>query len=392
MWQCALQRYLSAPSAALLSCARTASTASSCGTRSPQAPSPASSGPIKGLSRVKSVIAVASGKGGVGKSSVCVNLAYTLQEHLGASVGILDADVYGPSLPSMVPLRAGTKVYAGASGGIEPAMYRGVPLMSVGFIRPGEHAAIRGPMVSAMVQQMLTSTEWGELDYLLIDMPPGTGDIHITVAQQAEVDAAVVVTTPQKLSLMDVEKGIHMFDALKIPTVAVVENMAYFECPGGTRHEIFENSNGERLANKFGITRYFRLAMHPLLSRSGEPFVLTEAASSTPALAEFRRLAKETVSGVGQLRSESFVPSVRVEVSGALLVISLEEGREHALPARTVRLECRSANMRDEFTGKKLFRDEDIPQDVIARKVSKTGRYAVTIDWSDKHSSIRSHN
>ncbi|CAJ1362116.1 unnamed protein product [Effrenium voratum] len=164
--------------------------------------------PVNGLSKVKSVLAVASGKGGVGKSSVCVNLAFTMQRHLGLKVGILDADIYGPSLPSMVPASVAEKVYASEAGGIIPLHFEGAPLMSMGFLRPADYAAVRGPMVSAMVGQMLTTTEWGELDVLLVDMPPGTGDIHLTVAQQARIDAAIVVTTPQQLSLIDVEKGI----------------------------------------------------------------------------------------------------------------------------------------------------------------------------------------
>lgn len=339
------------------------------------------------------MLAVASGKGGVGKSSVCVNLAYTLQAHLGAKVGILDADIYGPSLPSMVPASVAEKVYGTQAGGIVPLTYHNAPLMSMGFLRPGEHAAIRGPMVSAMVQQMLTSTEWGDLDYLLIDMPPGTGDIHLTVAQNVRVDAAIVVTTPQQLSLMDVEKGIHMFNKVKIPTLAIVENMSFFECDGcGKHHEIFQRSRGESLSAKFGISRFFRFALDPMLSQPGEPFVLTEQAKSRTSMGEFQRLAEETARGVSEFRSQTFFPTVRTEVMGSLLLVSLKKGEEYAVPARVVRLECRSAVMRDEFTGAKLFREEDIALDVVAKKVEDTGRYAVQIDWSDGHSSIFSHD
>jgi len=177
------------------------------------------------VDRVKHVVAVASGKGGVGKSSVCVNLAFSVQK-LGYKVGILDADLYGPSLPAMVPPEVGGAGPRGTKDGkIFPFIFHDAPLMSMGFLRPGDYSAIRGPMVSAMVQQMLTQTLWGDLDFLFIDLPPGTGDIHLTVSQQAEVDAAVVVTTPQQLSLLDVDKGIRMFDGVNIPTACIVENM-----------------------------------------------------------------------------------------------------------------------------------------------------------------------
>ncbi|CAK9074215.1 unnamed protein product [Durusdinium trenchii] len=257
---------------------------------------------LNGLAKVKSILAVASGKGGVGKSSVCVNLAFTMQRYMGLKVGILDSDIYGPSLPSMVPESVAEKVYASESGGILPLHFQGVPLMSMGFLRPGEHAAIRGPMASSMVRQMLTTTEWGELDVLLVDLPPGTGDIHLTVAQQAAIDAAIVVTTPQQLSLVDVEKGIRMFDQVKIPTVAIVENMSFFLCDGcDKRHEIFQSGSGEALARNFGIQRFFRLPLTSTMSRPGMPFVLTDDAASH-LVAEYQRLAQEAQAAVRELQ------------------------------------------------------------------------------------------
>jgi len=314
-------------------------------------------------------------------------LAFALQKRLGLKVGILDADLYGPSLPSMVPEEVAEKVYGSQTGGIIPLVYQGVPLMSMGFLRPGEHAAVRGPMVSAMVQQMLTTTEWGELDFLLIDMPPGTGDIHLTVAQQAEIDAAIVVTTPQQLSLIDVEKGIRMFDQVKIPTLAIVENMSFFVCDGcGKRHEIFQRGSGEKLAAQFGIERYFRFPMDPAMSQAGMPFVLEPRGDASDSLAEFYRLAEETAAAVPQLR-KIFRPVLRKEVGGSLLITSTENG-DFAIPARSVLLECRSAKMRDEFTGERLFREEELPADITATKIASAGRYAVNIDWSNGHKSL----
>ncbi|CAE7239213.1 HCF101 [Symbiodinium sp. KB8] len=311
-------------------------------------------------------------------------------QSLGLKVGILDADIYGPSLPAMIPPDAIEKVYASESGGIIPLQYEGAPLMSAGFLRPGDFAAVRGPMASAMVQQMLTTTEWGDLDVLLIDMPPGTGDIHLTVAQQAKVDAAIVVTTPQVLSLVDVEKGIRMFDQVKIPTVAIVENMSFFVCNScGAQHEVFQRGAGEKLAQDFGIQRVFRFPLDSALSRPGLPYVL--ATSESGSMDEFRRLASGAMAALEELRTR-FQPGLRLEVNGALLILKTSENQEMAIPAREVLLECRSAKMRDEFTGKRLFREEDIPQNVVATKVSTAGRYAVNIDWSNSHKSLFSYD
>lgn len=341
-----------------------------------------------GLAKVQSVLAVASGKGGVGKSSVCVNLAYTMQKYMGLKVGILDSDIYGPSLPTMVPASVAEKVYGSDRGGILPLYFQGVPLMSMGFLRPGEHAPIRGPMASAMVKQMLTTTEWGELDCLLIDLPPGTGDIHLTVAQEAALDAAIVITTPQQLSLVDVEKGIRMFDQVKIPTAAIVENMSFFVCDGcGKRHEIFQGSS-EKLAKDFGIPRFFRFPLSPALSRTGLPFILEDDSSSIAEMLrrEYQRLAKEAQAAVQELKG-AFRPSLRSEVAGALLILRSEEG-EFAIAAGEVLLECRSAKMRDEMTGKRLFRDDEIPQNVTALELSSAGRYAMYIRWCNEHRSL----
>ncbi|KAJ6805647.1 fe-S cluster assembly factor HCF101, chloroplastic isoform X1 [Iris pallida] len=181
----------------------------------------------KGLQRISNIVAVSSCKGGVGKSTVAVNLAYTLAG-MGARVGIFDADVYGPSLPTMVSPENRLLEMNPETRTILPAEYLGVKLVSFGFAGQGR-AIMRGPMVSGVINQLLTTAEWGELDYLVIDMPPGTGDIQLTLCQVAPLTAAVIVTTPQKLAFIDVAKGVRMFSKLKVPCVAVVENMCYFD-------------------------------------------------------------------------------------------------------------------------------------------------------------------
>jgi len=342
---------------------------------------------------VKKIIAVASGKGGVGKSSISVNLAYLLARR-GHTVGILDADIYGPSLPTLLPLEA-KGVYGSKSGGIVPLEYEGVRLMSMGYAKPGEHAAIRGPLVSAMLQQMLTQTEWGDLDYLVIDMPPGTGDIHLTVAQSARVDGAIVVSTPQALALADVEKGIAMFNKVSIPTIAVAENMSTFVCGScGTEHALFDRPGGtRRIAEKFGVPKLVQMPLDPVLSggQGAQPFVLDPRHSDRPLAKRLGDLADAALLELAALPQRRRSVAVATPASDPRQLLELKCGEERSLiEARAARLACRSALMWDELTGEKLFREEDIPMDVQAKLIRPAGAYAVNIEWTDGHSSLMS--
>lgn len=198
---------------------------------------------------IKNIIAVASGKGGVGKSTTAVNLAVALAQ-TGAKVGLLDADIYGPSIPQMMGLADhAPKVIDRV---IYPVENYGVKTISIGYMVKEEQAMIwRGPMVSGAVMQLLNDVEWGELDYLIIDLPPGTGDIHLTLVQQVPLTAAVVVTTPQDIALLDCKRGIAMFDKVHVPTLGIVENMSVFVCPHcGESTHIFSADGAEKLAEK----------------------------------------------------------------------------------------------------------------------------------------------
>jgi ATP-binding protein involved in chromosome partitioning len=216
-------------------------------------PAPSDKAILKGP---KNVVAVAAGKGGVGKSTVAVNLALALQKH-GAKVGLLDADVFGPSIPTML---GAMEVPASASkeSKIIPAMHHGMKVISVGFFVDKDEAVVwRGPMVHRLLQQFLGDVEWGELDYLICDLPPGTGDVQLSLSQLIPIAGAVMVTTPQEVSIVDVVKGIAMFEKVEIPILGIVENMSYYKCPAcGHTDEIFSHGGGKRLAQEIG-TQFF---------------------------------------------------------------------------------------------------------------------------------------
>ncbi|MGD9714065.1 MAG: P-loop NTPase [Thermomicrobiales bacterium] len=235
--------------------------------------------PIKG---VRNAVAVASGKGGVGKSTVAVNLAVALAQ-AGASVGLLDADVYGPSIPLMMgahgrPLMREQRIV--------PLEAHGVKLMSIGFILDPEKALIwRGPLVAQLIGQFLNDVDWGELDYLIVDLPPGTGDVQLTLAQKIPISGAVIVTTPQQVALADALKGLKMFEEVKTPVLGIIENMSGFVCPGcGETHDIFSSGGGLRIAEENGVELLGQIPIEPGIVAGGDtgrPAVLAGPESPT---------------------------------------------------------------------------------------------------------------
>ena len=246
---------------------------------------------------VKYVIAVSSGKGGVGKSTVSVNLAVAMAL-TGAKVGLLDADIYGPNIPMMMGV---TKPPEQKDGKIAPAESHGVKLISMGFFVPEDTAVVwRGPMVHTAIQQLFRDVLWGELDYLLIDLPPGTGDAQLTLTQLVPLTGAVTVTTPQEVALHDVRKGMMMFQKVNVPLLGIVENMSYFLCGHcGERTEIFSHGGGERAAAKLGIPFLGRIPIDPAIrdgGDSGTPIVVADPAS--PQSAAFREIAQRIIAGV----------------------------------------------------------------------------------------------
>jgi ATP-binding protein involved in chromosome partitioning len=216
----------------------------------------------RGPGRIKHVIAVASGKGGVGKSTTAVNLALALDRE-GARVGLLDADIYGPSQGMMLGVPAGRRPEVKDEKFFVPVKAHGLQAMSMSFLVTDKTPMVwRGPMVSGALQQLIGQTLWDELDYLIVDMPPGTGDIQLTLSQRVPVAGAVIVTTPQDIALIDAKKGIEMFRKVDIPVLGVVENMSVFHCPEcGHESPIFGSGGGERIADEFGTPLLGRLPL-----------------------------------------------------------------------------------------------------------------------------------
>jgi len=217
--------------------------------RTSAAPTPTAGAPAKqSIPGIKRVIAIASGKGGVGKSTVSVNLACALA-HLGAEVGLLDCDIYGPSIPLMMGINQ--RPFVSPEEKLVPPMNHGVKLMSMGFLLDGDQPVIwRGPMIQRTIQQFVNQVDWGRLDYLLVDLPPGTGDAQLSLCQTVPLDGGVIVTTPQEASLGVVRKGIAMFTKVNVPILGLVENMSYFTAPGGQRVEIFGHGGGKAEAGR----------------------------------------------------------------------------------------------------------------------------------------------
>ncbi len=246
------------------------------------------------LPGVKNIIAVASGKGGVGKSTVATNIALALKS-FGASVGILDADVFGPSLPTML---GEPEVPPGTEAGdkIRPAIHHGIKVISVGFFTDAKEAIVwRGPMVHKLLQQFLGDVVWGDLDYLICDLPPGTGDVQLSLSQLIPISGAVMVTTPQQVSLIDVVKGIAMFNKVEIPLLGIVENMSYYECSKCGHHdEIFSHGGGKRLAEEIGVPFLGELPLDARIRFGGDTGVpIVASAPDSDYANRFRSIASK---------------------------------------------------------------------------------------------------
>lgn len=340
----------------------------------------------KGLQTISNIIAVSSCKGGVGKSTVAVNLAFTLAG-MGARVGIFDADVYGPSLPTMVSPENRILEMNPVTRTIIPTEYLGVKLVSFGFAGQGR-AIMRGPMVSGVINQLLTTAEWGELDYLVVDMPPGTGDIQLTLCQVAPLTAAVIVTTPQKLAFIDVAKGVRMFSKLKVPCVAVVENMCYFDADE-KRYYPFGKGSGSQVVEQFGIPHLFDLPIRPTLSASGDSGMPEVVADPIGDVAKtFQELGVCVVQQCAKIRQQVSTAVSYDKSIKAIRVKVPDSADEFLLHPATLRRNDRSAKSVDEWTGEQKLEYGDVPEDIEPADIRPMGNYAVSITWPDGFSQI----
>ncbi|MBN8544132.1 MAG: Mrp/NBP35 family ATP-binding protein [Alphaproteobacteria bacterium] len=236
------------------------------------------------LAHVGRIVAIASGKGGVGKSTTTVNLAHALT-HAGNRVGILDADIYGPSIPRMLQLDTNLRPEM-VDGQMIPPISYGIRAMSIGLVMGEQAAILRAPMITKALVQMLRLTRWGTaeepLDYLLIDMPPGTGDINLSLAQNVKLDGAMIVTTPQEVSVMDARKALHAMRKLGVAILGVIENMSYFTDPAGTRHALFGTGGGKKLASEEGVNFLGEIAVDTALGIAADTGAIPEKQALLP--------------------------------------------------------------------------------------------------------------
>ncbi|MFZ4478902.1 MAG: iron-sulfur cluster carrier protein ApbC [Rhodoferax sp.] len=266
------------------------------------------------LPKVKNIVAVASGKGGVGKSTTAVNLALALAAE-GASVGLLDADIYGPSVPMMMGIEGRPESIDGQT--MEPLENYGVQVMSIGFLVAQDEAMIwRGPMATQALEQLLRQTNWRDLDYLIVDMPPGTGDIQLTLSQRVPMTGAVVVTTPQDIALLDARKGIKMFEKVGVPILGIVENMAVHVCSNcGHVEHIFGADGGKRMAAEYGVDYLGALPLNMqirLQADSGKPTVISDPDSDVAGI--YRAVARQVAVSIAAKNRDfsAKFPSIKI--------------------------------------------------------------------------------
>ncbi|MFW5683714.1 MAG: P-loop NTPase [Spirochaetota bacterium] len=327
-----------------------------------------------GLDQVDSIVAIASGKGGVGKSTVAASVAMELVRQ-GYRVGLLDMDIFGPSIPTLFEHHD-----VGLTGDEEnmvvPEEFEGLKVMSFGFWLGDVPAIMRGPMVTNYVQQFLHQVNWGELDYLFLDFPPGTGDVQITITQSVQMDGAVIVTTPHVLSAADVGKAIQMFDKVTVPVLGVIENMSFFTAPDtGTKYHVFGRGAAERIGTRYGLPILGELPISP--QEFGGP------TTRSPRSEAMQRAVEAMIRELGKSRAGLQHPSVDYDEQEVRL--SWPDGRTETVSNRTLRASCQCALCVDEYSGEQTLDVESIPADIHPKSVDTVGNYALSVEWSDGH-------
>jgi len=368
------------------------------------------------LPGIRHIIAVGSGKGGVGKSTVSVNIALALQQ-LGAKVGLVDADILGPSIPGMLGIPTGVPPTMTPDGKIIPAERHGLKVMSMGMLTEDDNPAVlRGPMVGKYLNKFITDAQWGTLDYLVLDLPPGTGDTQLTLAQNIPLSGVVVVTTPQAVSLKIARRGLRMFEKVQVKILGIVENMRTFTCPHcGENTDIFSHGGGEAMSLELGAPFLGALPLDidvvtcgdegiPIVSK--QPTSVSSKVYASIATALMKQLGEEVIAlkpFVWKWDSNEGAPAWMedaVRPAGSkttpigfsrrdprTLSILWEDGHHDDFDVRDLRLACHCALCIEEMSGRKLLDPKTIRSDVSPQRIVNKGTYAIQLDWSDGHNS-----
>ncbi len=372
-------------------------------------------GPEK-LPGIRHIIAVGSGKGGVGKSTVSVNLAFALQQ-IGGWIGLVDADVHGPSIPGMLGLPAGQQPAVTQDQRLVPADRYRLKVMSMGMLTGDDQPAIlRGPMVGKYLHMFISNVQWGNLDYLILDLPPGTGDTQLTLAQSFPLSGALIVTTPQDVSLKIARRGLRMFEKVHVPILGIIENMSTFTCPHcGKGTDVFRRGGGERMSRELGVPFLGTIPLDADIVTCGDegrPIMLLKpdsvAAQAYLAIATelagrlqghpaaaLKPFAWSWETGEGEpawVESGARPSGSRTTAIGfrrrdaRTLSVLWEDGHKNDFDVRDLRLACRCAMCVEEMSRRALLDPKSIRPDVAPRSIASVGNYAITIHWNDGHS------
>ena len=338
-----------------------------------------------GTSNVKNIIAVASGKGGVGKSTVTTNMALMMAQK-GMKVGVIDADLYGPTQPGLLGSQEPPKA---VNGLIMPIEKDGVKFISMASINPSDEAmVVRAPIAIKAIQQFLGGVCWGELDFLFIDLPPGTGDIQLTLAQQARLSGAVIVTTPQKVAVNIAKKGLSMFKTVNVPILGIIENMSGMACAHCNEiNTVFGKGGGAELAKNLNVPFLGEIPLDLLIMQGGDDgkaVVLRDEDSA--AKKSFAKVCEKLVDELLQIeKNNKEVEPTQINVDGNQVKIKWNDGSLSELNSYDLRLACPCASCVDENTGKRILDPKSVALDISILGQRPVGRYGVTFNFSDGH-------